>query len=181
MTDKPAAGFPSADFWRSLSYFNLYRLVLSSLFVFLAWAFGPSLSLGARNWKIFFAASLIYVVAVVLSYVLLRLRWPRFEVQLAAQIGTDIAALSVISHASGGIQSNIGLLLLISLAAAGMISRGRITLFFAALASIAALLEHSYGVLYDDAVAAQYVQVGLLCVSYFAVAWLAHTLAKYAV
>lgn len=181
MTDKPVAAFPSADFWRSLSYFNLYRLALSGLFVFLAWAFGPSLSLGARNWKIFFAASLIYMVAVVLSYVLLRLRWPRFAVQLAAQIGTDIAALSVISHASGGIQSNIGLLLLVSLAAAGMISRGRITLFFAALASIAALLEHSYAVLYDDAVAAQYVQVGLLCVSYFAVAWLAHTLAKYAV
>ena len=181
MTDKSVAEFPSADFWRSLSYFNLYRLALSSLFVFLAWVFGSSLSLGARNWTIFFAASLIYVVAVVLSYVLLRLRWPRFEVQLAAQIGTDIVALSVISHASGGIQSNIGLLLLISLAAAGMISRGRITLFFAALASIAALLEHSYGVLYDDAVAAQYVQVGLLCVSYFAVAWLAHTLAKYAV
>ena len=181
MTDKPVAEFPPADFWRSLSYFNLYRLALSSLFVFLAWVFGTSLSLGARNWKIFFAASLIYMAVVVLSYVLLRLRWPRFAVQLAAQIGTDIAALSVISHASGGIQSNIGLLLLISLAAAGMISRGRITLFFAALASIAALLEHSYAVLYADAVVAQYVQVGLLCVSYFAVAWLAHTLAKYAV
>lgn len=180
MTDKPAAAFPSADFWRSLSYFNLYRLALSSLFVFLAWAFGTSLSLGARNWKIFFAASLIYVVAVMLSFVLLRLRWPRFVVQLAMQVGCDIAALSVISYASGGIQSNIGLLLLISLAAAGMISRGRITLFFAALASIAALLEHSYEVLYDHAMVAQYVQVGLLCVSYFAVAWLAHTLAKYA-
>ncbi|MDP1996734.1 MAG: ATP-binding protein [Gallionella sp.] len=181
MTDKPVAEFPPANYWRSLGYFNLYRLALSSLFVFLAWAFGSSLSLGARNWKIFFAASLIYMMAVALSYALLRLRWPRFVVQLAVQISTDIAALSVISHASGGIQSNIGLLLLISLAAAGMISRGRITLFFAALASIAALLEHSYAVLYADAVVAQYVQVGLLCVSYFAVAWLAHTLAKYAI
>ena len=181
MTDKSAAEFPPANYWRSLSYFNLYRLALASLFVFLAWAFGSSLSLGARNWTIFFAASLIYMAAVVLSYALLRLRWPRFVVQLAAQIGTDIVVLSVISHASGGIQSNIGLLLLVSLAAAGMISRGRITLFFAALASIAALLEHSYAVLYADAVAAQYIQVGLLCVSYFAVAWLAHTLAKYAV
>ena len=180
MTDKSAAEFPPANYWRSLSYFNLYRLTLSGLFVFLAWAFGATLSLGARNWTIFFAASLIYMMAVVLSYVLLRLRWPRFVVQLAAQVGTDIAALSVISYASGGIQSNIGLLLLVSLAAAGMISRGRITLFFAALASIAALLEHSYEVLYDAAVVAQYVQVGLLCVSYFAVAWLAHTLAKYA-
>jgi two-component system sensor histidine kinase PilS (NtrC family) len=93
----------------------------------------------------------------------------------------DIAVLTVISYASGGIQSSVGLLLLISLAAAGMVSRGKITLFFASLASIAALLEHSYAVLYSDALVAQYIQVGLLCVSYFAVAWLAHTLAKYAV
>ena len=111
----------------------------------------------------------------------LRLRWPRFTWQLAGQIGADIVGLTVLSYASGGIQSSIGLLLLVSLAAAGLISRGKITLFFAALASIAALLEHTYAVLHDDADVAQYVQVGLLCMAYFAVAWLAHTLAKYAV
>jgi two-component system sensor histidine kinase PilS (NtrC family) len=181
MSDKPVEEFPRVDFWRSLNYFNLYRLSLSSLLVLLAWVFGSALSLGARNWQIFFVTSVVYVLAVAVSFVLLRLRWPRFVVQLALLIGVDIAALSVISHASGGIQSNIGLLLLVSLAAAGMISRGKITLFFAALASIAALLEHSYGVLFADAVAAQYVQVSLLCVAYFAVAWLAHTLAKYAI
>jgi len=181
MTEKAVAGLPSADFWRSLGYFNLYRLILASLFVLLAGVFGTTLSLGARNWTIFLAASEIYVAIVVLSFVLLQLRWPRFAIQLALSISGDIAVLSVISHASGGIQSNIGLLLLVSLTAAGMISRGKITLFFAALASIAALLEHSYAVLYGGAVGAQYVQVGLLCVSYFAVAWLAHALAKYAV
>jgi two-component system sensor histidine kinase PilS (NtrC family) len=181
MTNKLIAEFPPVDFWRSLRYFNLYRLTLASLFVFLAGVFGPSLSLGERNWTVFFVASLIYAAVVMLSFIPLRLHWPRFNWQLAGQIGGDIAGLSVLSYASGGIQSNIGLLLLVSLAAAGMISRGKITLFFAALASIAALLEHSYAVLYADAVAAQYVQVGLLCVSYFAVAWLAHTLARYAV
>ena len=181
MTEKLVADFPTVDFWRSLRYFNLYRLVLASLFVFLAGIFGPSLSLGERNWTVFFVASLVYAAVAMLSFVPLRLRWPRFTWQLAGQVGGDIAVLSVISHASGGIQSSIGLLLLVSLAAAGMISRGKITLFFAASASIAALLEHSYDVLYAGADAAQYVQVGLLCVSYFAVAWLAHTLAKYAV
>src|SRR5574340_657933 len=181
MTEKLIAEFPPVDFWRSLRYFNLYRLALVSLFVFLAGAFGPSLSLGARNWSIFFTASLIYAAVVIFSFVPLKLRWPRFAWQLAGQVGGDIVGLSVLSYACGGIQSNIGLLLLVSLAAAGLISRGRITLFFAALASIAALLEHSYDVLYDDAVVAQYVQVGLLCISYFAVAWLAHTLARYAV
>ncbi len=175
------ADYPTVDFWRSLRFFNWYRLILVSFFVFLSGTFGAELPLVTHNWTLFFYASVVYSAVVSISFVLLQLRWPRFTWQLALQICGDIIGLSVLSYAGGGIQSNIGLLLLISLAAAGLISRGRITLFFAALASIAALLEHSVAVLYDDAAVAQYVQVALLCVSYFAVAWLAHTLAKYAV
>ncbi len=52
---------------------------------------------------------------------------------------------------------------------------------FAALASIAMLLEHGYAVLTRDADVAQFLQAGILSTSYFAVAWLAHTLSKYAV
>lgn len=181
MEDRSIPGSPVVDFWRSLRYFSLYRLVLTSFFVFLAGTFGPALSLGARNWGLFFSVSVLYAVAAMLSFLPLWLRSPRFSWQLASQIAVDIVALSVLSYASGGIQSNIGLLLLVSLAAAGMISRGRVTLFFAALASIAALLEHSYAVLYGDGDVSQYVQVGLLCMSYFAVAWLAHVLAQNAV
>lgn len=179
--DSPADKISTVDFWRSLRYFNLYRLTLASLLVFLAGVFGPYLSLGEHDRVMFFAASVTYAAVVALSFIPLRLHWPRFAWQLAVQIGVDIVGLSVLSHASGGIQSNIGLLLMVSLSAAGLISRGKITLFFAALASIAALLEHSYAVLYDDADVALFIQVGLLCISYFAVAWLAHTLAKYAV
>lgn len=181
MSDKIITEYPPVDFWRSLHYFNLYRLTLASSFVFLAGMFGTTLPLGAQNWKLFFYASMVYAALVMLSFIPLRMRWPRFMWQLSWQIGGDIAGLMVLSYASGGIQSSIGQLLLVSLAAAGMISRGKITLFFAALASIAALLEHSYAVLYAEAVVSQYLQVGLLCVSYFVVAWLAHTLAKYAV
>lgn len=181
MPNPVVADSPPIDFWRSLRYFNLYRLTLASFFVFLAGTFGTALSLGTRSWALFFYASVVYAAVAMLSFIPLKFHWPRFAWQLAWQIGGDIAGLSVLSYASGGIQSSVGSLLLISLAAAGLISRGKITLFFAALASIAALLEHSFAVLYDDAAASQYLQVGLLCVSYFAVAWLAHTLAKYAV
>jgi two-component system sensor histidine kinase PilS (NtrC family) len=181
MTDKPVADSHPVDFWRSLTYFNLYRLTLAGLFVFLAGTFGSSLSLGAHHLLLFFGASVTYLAVVVVSFIPLYLRWPRFTWQLAVQISVDIAVLTILSYASGGIKSNVGLLLLVSLAAAGLISRGKITLFFASLASIAALLEQAYEVLYDDADVAQYVQVGLLCMSYFAVAWLSHTLAKYAV
>ena len=175
-----AAPTPEA-LWRSIYLFNLYRFTLGVLFVFLALTFGETLSLGSSNPPLFFRASFIYAVLALVSFVAIKLRQPRFNLQLAIQVGTDIVCVTILSHASGGMQSSMGVLLLVSLAAAGLISRGRITLFFAAVATIAMLLQHTYSVLTEDAAVAQYVQVGVLSAAYFAVAWLAHTLAKYAI
>ncbi|MCE9549662.1 MAG: PAS domain-containing protein [Betaproteobacteria bacterium] len=173
---------PAPDaMWRSIYFFNLYRLTLSGLFVFLVSTYGDALSLGSRAPSLFFRTSLIYLVLTLISLLTIKLRWPRFSLQLAFLVGTDIVCITVLSHASGGIQSGLGVLLLVSLTATGLISRGKITLFFAALASIAVLLQHSYAVLTQDAAVAQYVQAGLLSTAYFAVAWLAHSMAKYAI
>ncbi len=168
------------DLWRSISLFNLYRLILACLSVFLVITFDDALSLGSSNLPLYFHTSVVYVALVLLSQLAIKLRYPRFSLQLAFQVGTDILCLTVLSYASGGIPSGLGILLLVSLAAAGLISRGRITLLFAALASIAVLLQHSYAVLTQDAAVAQYLQAGLLSVAYFVIAWVAHTLAKYA-
>lgn len=167
--------------WRSIYFFNLYRLILGGTLVFLAGAFGSSLSLGARNLALFYNTSFVYVVLALAAQLAIKLRRPPVTVQLPFLVGADIVCITLLSHASGGIQSSLGMLLLVSLAAAGLISRGKTTLFFAALASIAVLLEHSYSVLAEEAEVAQYLHAGLLSVAYFAVAWVAHTLAKYAV
>lgn len=169
-----------ADFWRSLNYFNFYRLALVSFIVFIAIVFDTERLFGEVKGHLFQMTGLFYVLAVLMSFVLLRLRWLQFSTQLAIQVCSDIVALTVLAHASGGVQSSVGLLLMVSMAVAGIISRGKITLFFASLASIAALLEHTFSVLYDDAPFTQYIQAALLCVSYFAVAGLAHKLAQYA-
>jgi two-component system sensor histidine kinase PilS (NtrC family) len=169
-----------ADFWRSLTYFNLYRLTLVGFIVVIALLFDARALFGAEKGRLFLMTGWFYAVIVILSFVPLRLRWLPFSWQLALQVCSDIVALTVLAYASGGVQSSVGLLLMVSMAVAGIISRGRITLLFAALASIAALLEHAYAVLYDDAPVVQYIQVGLLCVAFFAVAGLAHKLAQYA-
>src|SRR3989304_5029660 len=117
MTDKLVDTLPPADFWRSLRYFNLYRLILASIFMFLASRFGTGLSLVVRNESLFSAASVVYAAIVLLSFITIRLRWPRFNLQLAWQVGGDIAGLTVLSYASGELQSSLGLLLLMSMAA----------------------------------------------------------------
>lgn len=171
----------AGDLWRSLYFFNLYRLFLAAVLLVLVLVLGDSLQLGERNHILFYKVVIGYFVLVLAALPATRLRQPQFNIQLAFQLGTDIACLTLLSHASGGASSNLGMLLLVSLASAGLVCRGKITLFFAALASIAVLLEHSYSVLVYDAPVALYMQAGLLSTAFFAVAWLAHTLSKYAV
>lgn len=171
----------SLGLWRSLYLLNTYRLLLGSLLLMLVWMFGNDLTLGQRNIFLFYEVNIGYIALSLLTLALIKFRRPPFNIQLGIQIGTDIVCIVLLSYASGGASSNLAVLLLVSLAAAGLICRGRITLFFAALASIAVLLEHSYSVLTQDAPIAQFMQAGLLSTAYFAVAWVAHTLSKYAI
>jgi len=172
----------SWELWRSLYLLNAYRLLLGSLLLLLIWVFGSDLTLGGRNLALFYKVNIAYIAISLLMLPLIKLQRPHFNIQLGIQTGTDIVCIVLLSYASGGVQSNLAILLLVSLAAAGLICRGKITLFFAALASIAVLLEHSYSVLtQDDATVSQFMQAGLLSTAYFAVAWLAHRLSKYAV
>jgi two-component system sensor histidine kinase PilS (NtrC family) len=104
-----------------------------------------------------------------------------FNTQLAAYIGIDVVAVVTMMYASGGISSGLGLLLLPSLAAAGLMAHGQLTLFFAAIATLGVLGEQAYEVMARFGSTALFVQAGLLAAGYFATAWLAHTLAKRAV
>ncbi len=176
-----AAGPESPEFfWRSLALFNFYRLALALVFIATSILFGGELVFGSQHPGLFRYAAAAYLLFGLACFAPIRARAPRFELQLGLQVGGDITFLAVLSHASGGIQSGIGLLLLASIAAAGLISRGRLTLFFAALASIGALLEQSFATLVGDAPVSQFFQAGMLSMGYFAVAWVAHTLARYA-
>jgi two-component system sensor histidine kinase PilS (NtrC family) len=137
--------------------------------------------LNLHDQEAFFWVSAGYSSLALLSVLTITLRKPRPGWQLAFQVCTDIACISLLTYFSGGIQSNLAMLLLVSLTFAGLISRGRITLLYAALASISILLEHGYYVLTREAVVAQFFQTGILSISYFAIAWLAHSLSKYAI
>lgn len=166
------------SYWRSLHYFNFYRMVIA-LMLFLGALFGQTSSqLGSYDRALFMQASVASLVFGIGCVGAIRTRW-RFNLQLAAQVIADIVFIVILIYASNGITSGLGLLLLTTLAGAGLISRGRLTLFYAALASIAVLLEHSYEVIVFHEGVAQYMQAGFLSIGYFATALVAHTLARW--
>ncbi len=170
-------GYPST-YWRSLFYFNVYRLIVATLLLVTAVVFDDSL-FGSHSLTLYLYACGGYILATALFFVSATSRRPEFSVQITAQVAADVFFITVLTYASGGVSSGLGLLLLASLAAAGIISRGRLALFFASLASIAVLLEHTFEVLFADVGFTLFVQAGLLSVGYFATAWLAHTLSRY--
>lgn len=171
---------PPASYWRSLYFFNGYRFIVALLLLAAIGVFGNTLSFGSLDFKLFVYVSVSYVMFSLLCFV--AIAWRRnFHLQLGVQVSADILFIVVLMFASGGISSGLGLLLLSGLAAAGLISRGRLTLFYAALATIAVLLEHTVQVLYFYGNTTEYVQAGLLSIGYFTTAWVAHTLARYLV
>lgn len=176
----PRSAFPDS-YWRSLQFFNGYRITVAALMLVGVGLVGDALPLGSANLPAFFYLDAAYLVVAVLFFLPLRARRPDLDWQLSLQVSVDIVFVVLLMHLSGGIASGVGLLLLAVLAGAGLISRGRLTLFHAALASIAVLLEHTYQVLVSDANPLGYVQAGFLSIGYFATAWVAHMLARYTV
>ena len=178
-TDVSAPAGPD-PLWRSLFYFNVYRLAGAVVLLVLAAALGATSTIATRDPVLYVWVTAVYCAFSLLCFVLIRIRW-LFDLQLSTQVGADVLFVVQLIYKSQGISSGLGLLLLTTLAAAGLVARGRLTLFYAAIATVAILLEHTYEVLYFDAPVAQYAQTGLLAAGYFAIAWVTHTLARYAV
>lgn len=175
-----APGNPSTteSFWVSLRYFNFYRLSLAAVFLLAALVYGDLLNLGSHERNQFLLTAGAYMGAAIFFQAALR-KWPvYFDLQLTIHVLTDILCLTLMMYASGGGRSGIGVMLLISLAAAALVSGGALMLFYAALASIALLLEQSYWVLIHDVSTANYFQPGLLAIGCFVTALITNQLAQ---
>ena len=165
--------------WRSFQYFNLYRLVLAGLF-FLAILFPHEWSgrLNLSPSPALFALTGAYMAAIV-SGLILSTHWHhRFNFQLSLQVVVDALVVSLLMYVAGGVSSGLGILLIVSLAAASLVGRGRLVLFYAALATLAVLLAQIYGVVVKDFDQASIVQAGLISAGFFATAILARLLGQ---
>jgi two-component system sensor histidine kinase PilS (NtrC family) len=165
------------SFWISLRYFNLYRLALAALFLGTTLIYGDALNLAQHNLELFRYVAAGYLFVAVVFHGVMRDMRDRFELQLTLHVCVDIVAITLLMSASGGVRSGLGVMLLISLTAAAIVAPRRLTFLYAALATIALLLEQSYWVLEHDTPTSGFLQPGLLAIGYFATggvtSWLA--------
>jgi len=167
-----------ASHWRSLDYFNLYRLTLAVALVIIGLLFSDSDLFRPNAGERFRGFAFAYLVIAALFVLGIRARWPGFQIQLTTHITADIIFVIMLMTTSERLANGMGLLLVISIASGGLVGSGRLTLLYAAMASIALLLQHGFSILGGGRGMDSFFQIGLLCAGYFAIGWLAHALTQ---
>ena len=174
----PAERTP-ASFWTSLRYFNLYRIAAAAVFLVTSLVYDDLLG---RHWlDMFRFVSAGYLFLGILFQVVMQLSRERFNLQLSLHVALDVIAITLLMYASGGIRSGLGVMLVISLFAGAVVGPRRLSFLYAALATIALLLEQGYWVLAHDAEPTNFLQPALLAMGCFATvgvtSWLAQRVA----
>jgi len=184
MNDRPwsLAEFPdkAGIHWRSLGIFNAYRLLVAAIFFFSTFLTASKQIFPGVAPPTLTAIGLAYLVITTLGFAGVSLHRPKFQLQLGINVFIDIVFTLVLVHAGGGLRSGFALMLFITIAAAGLISRGRYALFHAALAAIGVQLASGFEILYGDPQGGDFLQAALLSLGFFATAVLAYNLARYA-
>ena len=165
--------------WDPLLLYASYRVLLAGLFAGLHFSgLGPKL-LGSFDARLFAQSSIGYLVLAALGLALVARRKPEFGVQVALMLLVDIAALTLMMHASSGLPSGLGMLLAIPVAAGGVLVAGEMALLYAALAALSILGEQIYAqwfALFGDT---HYTQAGIHGTVFFTTALVARWLASH--
>jgi len=169
-----------AQNWKLLGIFNAYRLLVAGLASAVSVGIGDFPPFGSTSPGLFRAASLIYLVLAFAALLTARSRKPDFDTQVSVLAFADITLLTLLMRSSGGLASGLGLLLVVAVAGSSLMLGRQVAIFYASLATIAAMLQHSWGLLIgelvNDDLVAGYPQVGLLGVGLFATAFLGYSL-----
>jgi two-component system sensor histidine kinase PilS (NtrC family) len=168
----------SETFWHSLRYFAAYRLIVAAVFLLAAFFYGGFSNLGLQDMRLFRWVSFGYLLAGTGFLWFMAHTQRAFDLQLSAQVMTDIFALTLLMFASGGARSGIEVMIFVVLAGASLVGQGRLTLFYAAVATLALLLEQAYRLLKLGGDLSDFFLTGLISTGYFGTAVIVRLLAR---
>lgn len=165
------------DVWKPLTYLNIYRTIISAFFLVLATTKSNFHPLGSIDLPLFTQVSLNYLVFSCILWMTIQLKKPNPILQIHTSVLVDCIAILFIMHASGGIQTGLGTLLLITVAVSSMMVQFRSALFFAALATLTLLIHQLYNHYLYSTPASNYTYAGILGLLFFSTSIISHKLA----
>ena len=169
---------PPGGGWAPLTLFLAYRLLISLLLTAPIFFGVGGNFLGQRHPGLYAVTAIGYLGFVLAAGVLRYSRSPSVRVQTLLMVFVDIAAITLILHASGGLQTGLGMLLAISIASGSLLMPGSAGLLFASLATLSILAQQVVTLINHGLPVTAFPQAGLLGAAFFAIATLSHVLSK---
>lgn len=171
----------SLDAWYRLRLFNYFRASLAMFFIAIysnGWLL-PLVPAGFAHAEIFITTSIIYFIASLFFTVGIIRQKPGLDTQVIIHTLVDISCIIILMHATGGIRTGLGMLLILSTSMTSLFLHKRVTILFAAISALAVIAEQIYSQFaYTDYTPA-FTQAGLLGILIFITAILsAHTAKK---
>ena len=162
-----------------LRTYNYYRLFIGCLLGAMFWSGIASSVLGTQDPALFNKAIAVYIVTSAVGLLLFWLGQLRlYSVHIACLLSIDFISFSLIIYASGGIDSSLSYLLLISMAIGSIIIRDHTYIALAAFAALLVLFMSVFKVLYDDETTRSIFTAGVTGILLFMTAFSFHFLAQ---
>ncbi|MEE9345157.1 MAG: PAS domain-containing sensor histidine kinase [Methylococcales bacterium] len=164
--------------WQALRIYFFYRFALA---LFLIWAIfsgkGPSM-IASHDLTGFTYTIIAYSVLLGLSAIPLHSGKLDNRIHALYHLTLDIVCLPLLIHTSGGIGSGLEALLVMSVAASGLLIGGLYSVGFAALCSLAFLGDAVYSDLFEVFENTRYTEASVLGICCFAVSLFAHSMGR---
>jgi two-component system sensor histidine kinase PilS (NtrC family) len=169
-TSRGAAPSDTNDFaYRVLILLNLFRLTIGTVLLVVFYVVERPRIVGETDPNLAWAALLGMLGVGCIELVLLRRRFPSARVQTYLQFGADLAAIALLLHASGGISSSLGGILIVSVGTLALVLESERAFMLAALATLVLLSEQTVAQLEGMTTSAQYAPVGILGAAIFVI------------
>ncbi len=156
--------------WRVLILLNVFRLMLGSLLLAVFVTVTDPLIIGSANPQLAWGALLAMLGAGIVEIWLLRRRSPSSEVQIYAQLALDLIVTTALMHASGGVSSGVGGLLVVSVGALALLVTAERAFFLAAVTALTMLGEQTLSQLQGGTDTTAYAPAGILGAVIFVIA-----------
>jgi two-component system sensor histidine kinase PilS (NtrC family) len=156
--------------WRIVGLVNIYRLLAALVLLLVHLLTLPTPAFGAVLPRLFIQVCIAYLSLGALLAAAGRRYWPNLRMLVLVHTLVDTAAISLLLYASGGVSSNLAVLLVLPVGGMVLLATGREPLLVAAVATLGVLGQQIAAQLANLAPIADYPQAGVAGAVIFAVA-----------
>ena len=160
---RPAVSSVTADFaWRVLILLNLFRLSVGVVLLAVFYLVDAPRIVGGTDDTLAWRALIGLLTAGSVFFVLLHRRTPSPRWHTYLQFGADLVAVALLIHASGGISSGLGGVLIVSVGTLALLLPTDRAFMLAAVSTLVLLGQQTFAQLQGITTSAQFAPVGIL-------------------